>query len=54
MESTQGQDLLRPSAAVKRLYLSEEHGRLVTLALQELSGERFGVTEVLPAPRNIF
>jgi len=31
MESAQGQDLLRPSAAVKRLYLSEERGLLVKI-----------------------
>jgi hypothetical protein len=45
-------DLLRPFAAVKNLYLSEELFSHIAPALQELVGGR--TTEVLPALENMF
>jgi hypothetical protein len=45
-------ELLRPLAAVKNLYLSENSVRRIARALRELVGGR--TTEVLPALENIF
>jgi hypothetical protein len=51
-EDIQWLDLLRPFTSVEHLDLSEASVPFIAPALQELSGE--GVTEVLPALRNLF
>ena len=52
IENSQWLELLRPFAAVKDLYISEEFMSRIAPALQELVGER--VTEVLPTLQNLF
>src|SRR5712672_1085531 len=52
MENARWLALLKPFAALKDLYLTDEIARRVCGALQKLSGER--ANEVLPALRNLF
>jgi len=52
MENARWLELLKPFAALKDLYLTDEIARRVCGALQKLSGER--ANEVLPALRNLF
>ena len=51
-ESSQWLELLHPFTAVKDLYLSKEFALYIVPALLRSVGE--GVTEVLPALRNLF
>jgi hypothetical protein len=52
VENDQWLELLRPFAAVRSLYLSEEFQPDLASALQELVGGR--TTEVLPSVQNVF
>jgi len=52
VEDTQWLEFLDPFTAVKNLYLTDDIARRVCGAFQGLSGK--GVTEVLPALRNLF
>jgi hypothetical protein len=52
VENDQWLELLRPFAAVRSLYLSEEFQPDLASAIQELVGGR--TTEVLPSVQNVF